>query len=82
MSPLELKIIMHYHTTPRKYDGIENESFIQVIVDMFINLGLMVTSDYEGLPSYKLTEGGGIYIARILETPLPVKKTTWVFSDQ
>lgn len=90
MSPLFIKIMLHFSGSPSPYVHPETpakypKAVLDIIEDAYSNLDLltrdpMVTARYED-STFALTPRGEAYVKRLLETPLPPKVETWVFGD-
>lgn len=75
MSPLEFRVILHYHVMGVDIDDLDNKCY-QYAVDMFINHEMMKTgSEYEKC-SFSLTEKGRSWMHYVLDTPFPVAEFT------
>jgi hypothetical protein len=88
MSPLFIRIMLHYYYSsmpyvhqeaPTQYPGAVTE----IIESAYGSMGLITRDDqlrarYEDSP-FTLTPRGQAYVDRLMATPLPRKVETWVF---
>ena len=79
-SPLDIEIVMHYHTGPGQYrDGDFSAPAVKKSMDRFFADGLIERhrdSKQGEAPIYQITDRGSAYVLSLCEVPLPVKK--WV----
>ena len=71
MTPYEIKLLIHFHTTPAMPDSIAAPIY-QPTVDSFIENGLIEEAD--GL--YQTTERGAAHVEQLCTTPWPGQR--WV----
>ena len=81
MSPLEIKIMLHYYCCPTDYrDGDFAAPAVQDAIERFrdeLNLLEPTQSmDVYHDPHYRITERGSVFVEALCNMPLPVK--TWV----
>ena len=72
MTPLEIRLLLHIHTTPAP---IETPTKIYVeTLDHFQAIGLITMDEVvePGQHPYRLTERGQVYIDALMSLPLPV----------
>lgn len=76
MTPYELTLLIHYHTTPAKFEYDETELFNQVN-NQFVDDKIIVYCEGRS-NNWKLTELGRAWLASILATKIP----TAVYLDE
>lgn len=72
MTPFEIDILLHFHTTPTDYPN-RNSALYSSIVDIFLKNGLIV-EDSAGL--YFTTARGVAHVQQLCSLPWPVSQ--WV----
>ena len=88
MSPLELDILLHYHTRGNEYaDGdadVMTSQSVRQAIDRFMNVDGMLqyrVRKHLGCgATYELTERAKVYVEHILSQPLPI--ATWKMPPQ
>jgi hypothetical protein len=76
MTPIEIKILLHYYTMPGDYTGVgEGSVSHEQALDRFLQLGLLERSNEPG-QQYTATEGVKVYVEALMAVPLPERK--WV----
>jgi len=73
MSPLGLKILLHYYSSPDDYEEIESDQ-AQIVIHCFIEAEMMTTPKRQSPKSYYLTEMGCYWVEHVLATPYPEMK--------
>ena len=73
MSPLEIRIMLHYFYSPEDWSGQEDEQFVSTILNRFVRMGLLeqAADGYE-CAQYKITEKGTAYVEMLKDVPIPV----------
>jgi len=71
MTPYEIRLLIHYHTTPAPYEGASAPIY-QPTVDSFVENNLIEKVD----GSYQTTDRGAAHIEQLCATPWPVQR--WV----
>ena len=71
MTPYEIRLLIHFHTTPSPYEGSDAPIY-QPTIDSFIANGLIEECD----GSYQTTDRGAAHIEQLCATPWPIQK--WV----
>ena len=91
MSPLKIKILLHYYSTAGQYnEGEFDAPAIREAIDEFVQLGLLKRDPPDSMCSradgiltaeerYKATDGVKIYVETLEAVPLPVLK--WVMPE-
>lgn len=74
-SPYELSIIIHYCTRGNDWEGMDAPIFLETIISLIDKELIAVQSNMS--PAYKATDKAKVYLDKLCNTPLPVKK--WVF---
>jgi len=69
MSPLQIRILLHYHSHIDDYAGGELGSFVNELVNMD-----MLERACESKRYWKLTNRATAYIEYILNVPLPIQE--------
>jgi len=89
MSPLFIKIMLHFYSSPFPYVHPETPiRYPEAVTDIIETAradGLLNTNEHllariEERP-FTLTPRGKAYVDRLMSTPLPRKVETWVFDD-
>jgi hypothetical protein len=90
MSPLFIRIMLHFYSSPTPYVHPETpakypEAVMNIIEDAYFNRDLLtrdrgLRARYED-SAFFLTPRGEAYVKRLIETPLPRKAETWVFDE-
>lgn len=83
MSPLEIEILLWYHTRPVDFrEGDFSAPAVRSAIDRFRDVhGLLqertekVSGDFR---TYSLTERGEVYVSALMSLPLPVRECKWV----
>jgi hypothetical protein len=79
-SPLEIKIALHYCTTPGDYsdgNGVHWSSpAVKAIIAAFVSDGLLSNAGGRGGEMYGKTEALGVWVDAICSVPKPVQK--WI----
>jgi hypothetical protein len=76
MSPLALKVLLHYYVTPAHFDknrahDLEVDAIAQFIRDGLLQARQSGDHDWD---AYEITEKGRFYVEAMLGTPLPVQE--------
>ena len=71
MTPYEIRLLIHFHTTPAPYKHTDAPIY-QPTIDSFVANGLIKKDD----DSYQTTERGAAHIEQLCATPWPVQR--WV----
>jgi hypothetical protein len=77
MSPLALKVLLHYYTTPAQFDKNKAHDLEIEAIEGFIRDGLLRDREGaapEGYDRLEITEKGTAYCEAILNLPLPIMK--------
>ncbi len=81
MSPLKIRIMLHYYAIPRPYDGTARAGqFISELVADGLLASAIVSSPQPGDRDYNLTPRGEAYVEALIEMPLPIE--TWVIPER
>jgi len=80
MSPLKIKIALHYFWSPRDYPDQTSQADIEALA-YFVNDGLLTTNNLdmdngESSVEYEATTKLKAYVEALMKVPLPVEK--WV----
>ncbi len=79
MSPLQIEIMLHYHTRLGDYrDGDFDAPAVRDAMEDFVTVGLLRRTDnpIPATPIYEATEATHVYVKALCAVPLPVKR--WV----
>ncbi len=90
LSPLELKILLHYHVCNMQYPNVGHK-LVDEAIRGFIQDGVLTTYSIKEIADAltdgstdtatgKLSDKGKAWVNMILSTPVPVQKTIWVDS--
>lgn len=80
MTPLELEILLHYHTMPGDYrNGDFSAPAVGSALCRHYNRGLLSERVFPTTSRYKISERGRVFISHVLETPMP--RQAWVRGD-
>ncbi len=79
MSPLALKVLMHYYVTPQEFDRRKAHRLELDAIQQFLEDDLLQerTGGKHDEDAYRITDKGSVYCRAILNLPLPVKKVHW-----
>jgi len=76
MSPLQIRIMLHYSYSAVKWD--EDSSAAKGAIDGFVINGML--NSKAGLPpAYSITDKGKAYVKKLCSIPIPVETTTYTF---
>lgn len=82
MTPLQIKMMLHYYCSPTPYAKYEpHHAHSEAVFDQRANLmdeGLLVPVD-SAMASYECTEKGKAYVSALCAMPLPIAK--WVIPE-
>ena len=78
MTPLEIEILLHYYSRGDDYrDGDFSAPAVRSAIDSFRGvLGLLQENPGKGGGAYHITERGKVYVAALMDVPLPEQR--WV----
>lgn len=80
MTPLEISILLHYHTRPGDFrDGDFGASLVRPTLEAFVDLGLLKRGGDRG-EQYAATAGCRCYVKALCAVPRPVQQ--WVIPPQ
>lgn len=81
MTPLEIEILLHYHSKGGDYkDGDRSAPAVLDAINTFTGVTGLLEYDYStNGRSLKMTEKGHVYVKKICSISLP--KVKWVFDD-
>ena len=77
MSPLEIKIMLHYYTTPEEYEPPTDSPLYPATLASFIKDGLL---KYDDVGNKEITEKGTFYVNALINTPIPI--ASWKIPDE
>lgn len=78
MSPFQIKIMLHYHTTPRPYDGTEGATAVASTTQELVRAEMLCPAPDI---NYQLTKKGTVYVEKLMSTPYPIATTVWTFPE-
>lgn len=72
MTPYEIEIMLHYHTTPNDHPDMgRNPPVWKPTIDGLMEKGLLLRTDRQGRSCYLATERGQVYVMALCDYPLP-----------
>ena len=75
MSPLQIRIMLHYYTT----SGDTLEAWPESVVEL-VDIGMLnYDSDFHVEAHYTITDKGRAYVSKLCSIPIPVETTTYTF---
>jgi hypothetical protein len=76
LSPSDIEVLLHCHTTPARHPRFEAEA-VQRAISMFVQAGMVVHNPQPGeYHVYTTTDKGDAFIEALLNTPEPVQSWT------
>ena len=78
MSPLEIKIMLHYYAMPTAWEG-DSDAEVIALGD-FIRNG-MLGCDKSDTPKHFITHKGYAYVDKLLSIPVPTERVTYSFEE-
>ncbi len=82
MSPVQIKILLHYYSSPEDYPTVGiNADFLAETIGNFVNESMLerVTDGIFGGAEHRLAPRGHAYVGGLLALPLPHLQTVWAF---
>ena len=79
MSPLQIKIMLHYYAIPTDWED-DSDASAQALGG-FIRNG-MLGYDRSDTPNHFITHKGQAYVNHILAVPIPVETTPYTFPGE
>lgn len=77
MSPLEIKIMLHYYTIPTDIENVDSDAQGRAI-DRLLKAELL-TVHHEAPPRWRITPRGKAYVEALCRVPWPIQK--WVMPE-
>ena len=74
MSPLQVRVMLHYHYSPNAWEGPEDEAYMITLHEQLVNMGMLAHLrpwDEYG-PKYEITPKGAVYVKMVLDVPVPI----------
>lgn len=75
MSPLQIRIMLHYYTNPEAWDG--SSAVTWDCVDELAGNGMLKINTTK--PIVEITDKGSAYVNKLCSIPIPVETTTYTF---
>lgn len=79
MTPLAIQMLLHFHSKPTKYPGIENDAqqacLSEFLRDDLINPGQLDQGNFD--EPIRLTDRGQAYVNMLCSMPLPELVSHW-----
>jgi hypothetical protein len=85
MTPLEISILLHYHSRADDFrEGDFSAPAVRQAIDWFRGSAEMLIQGTEPTngKTYKLTERGEVFVDALLKLPLPVRQRAWVMPQE
>jgi hypothetical protein len=78
MTPLQIKIALHYYTTAAPYAEYDLPTVVLNCIDELVRAGMLIPES-NSLSGYLATDGLRVYVDKLMSIPLPKSITSWVF---
>jgi hypothetical protein len=72
MTPLEIRIMLHYHVYLDDYEGPESNEILEQSLRFFVSNELLRKGDKDCQPQYLITAKGTAYVDQLRSVPVPV----------
>lgn len=73
MSPLEVRVMLHYHCSLTDWEGPEDKNFMFKLHQKMIRQDMLARArEDEFGPQYLITPKGRAYVQMVLDVPVPI----------